>query len=93
MLKKLVSFIAFPDLHTADERENMVMQLLDKHADRFPVYMNKGQFEVIIESLIKANRKIHAIKLYRDVHGTSLRDSKHAVEAIAADLSPKLLGV
>ncbi|WP_433522936.1 hypothetical protein ACQPZ2_38780 [Nocardia pseudovaccinii] len=34
-----------------------------------------------IDELIRQGKKIHAIKLYRDLTGRSLRDAKDAVEA------------
>ncbi len=34
-----------------------------------------------IDRLIEAGQKIQAIKVYRDAHGTGLRESKDAVEA------------
>lgn len=46
--------------------------------------------EVITEvrGLLAENRKIEAIKLYRDVTRTELKTAKEAVEAIAAGQSP-----
>ncbi|WP_063046734.1 ribosomal protein L7/L12 [Nocardia pseudovaccinii] len=34
-----------------------------------------------IDELIRQGKKIHAIKLYRDLTGASLKDAKDAVEA------------
>lgn len=39
-----------------------------------------------IESYLREGKKIEAIKVYRERHGSSLRDAKDAVEAIEARL-------
>ncbi|MCC6954139.1 MAG: hypothetical protein IT290_08480 [Deltaproteobacteria bacterium] len=39
-----------------------------------------------IRAAIIANRKIEAIKLYRQLHGTDLKSSKEAVERIESEL-------
>jgi len=38
--------------------------------------------------LVRAGHKIQAIKVYREIHGTGLKESKEAVEALAAGHSP-----
>ena len=39
-----------------------------------------------VEALLLSGQKIEAIKLYRELHGTDLKDSKDAVEAMARRL-------
>lgn len=39
-----------------------------------------------VEALLMSGHKIEAIKLYRELHGTDLKDSKNAVEAMAREL-------
>jgi hypothetical protein len=39
-----------------------------------------------VEALLASGQKIEAIKLYRQLHGTDLKDSKDAVEALAREL-------
>jgi ribosomal protein L7/L12 len=43
--------------------------------------LSPSQAEEQIERLICAGRKIEAIKLHRQAHGTGLREAKEAVEA------------
>lgn len=45
-----------------------------------------AQGEADVERLIRAGKKIHAIKLYRELHGVGLRESKEAVENMEAHL-------
>lgn len=40
-----------------------------------------------VEILLQQGQKIEAIKLYRQLHGTDLKDSKDAVDALARQLS------
>ncbi|MEO8193009.1 MAG: hypothetical protein ABI681_04100 [Gemmatimonadales bacterium] len=39
-----------------------------------------------VEELLQRGQKIEAIKLYRELHGTDLKDSKDAVESLARRL-------
>lgn len=41
-----------------------------------------------VEALVRAGRKLDAIKLYRDTHGVSLGEAKEAVEAMARGEAP-----
>jgi ribosomal protein L7/L12 len=41
-----------------------------------------------VRRLIGVDRKIEAIKLYRQLHGVGLKNAKEAVERIAAGRSP-----
>jgi Ribosomal protein L7/L12 C-terminal domain len=43
-----------------------------------------------VKDLIQQGRKIAAIKLYREQNGTGLKESKDAVEKIAAELKTSL---
>lgn len=39
-----------------------------------------------IERLVRAGRKIHAIKRHRELHGSDLRQAKDAIDAVEAPL-------
>jgi ribosomal protein L7/L12 len=42
-----------------------------------------------VETLIRSGRKIDAIRQYRKLHGTGLKEAKDAVEALERDLPPQ----
>lgn len=42
-----------------------------------------------VESALQANRKIEAIKLYREQHHVGLKDAKEAVEEIQRTMRPR----
>ncbi|MCP4203161.1 MAG: hypothetical protein GY769_14660 [bacterium] len=39
-----------------------------------------------VERLVRARRKIEAIKLYREIHGVGLKEAKEGVEALMAEI-------
>jgi ribosomal protein L7/L12 len=43
----------------------------------------------LILQLVQQGKKIEAIKRYRELHGTDLKTSKDAVEALARQLAPE----
>ncbi len=48
--------------------------------------LNQSATSGQIDALIRGGQKIEAIKLYRELHGDGLKESKEAVEARARDL-------
>jgi ribosomal protein L7/L12 len=47
-----------------------------------------GAADPEIETAIRSGHKIEAIKRYREIYGTDLKDAKDAVDAIEARLQP-----
>jgi len=43
-----------------------------------------------VDRLILLGHKIEAIKVYRQLHGSGLKEAKHAVEARAREIDPRL---
>jgi ribosomal protein L7/L12 len=47
-----------------------------------------AQIDPEVEAAIRSGHKIDAIRRYREIHGTDLKDAKDAVDAIEATLKP-----
>ena len=60
------------------------VEALERGADLAPPAAADGALEAEVLRWLREDEKIKAVKLYRDRTGGSLRDSKQAVEALAA---------
>jgi len=63
----------------------IVLGLLSRRGERGPL-RSDGKLPVDIDGLLRAGRKIEAIKLYRSQHRVDLKTAKDAIDARAREL-------